>query len=190
MLVREPRTKASIEVDLEAVERFVGSQWYSQPTSASRVVVRFLGIAAAAGLIPLIVNLLNGNWAGTLGFVRAEPWSAVGIPLALSVLLTTFVVGASLHPSARDVTKVARRVERHCRYLTEGRWIARVVLWGIALGCVIGVPIGMLLANDLRPSEIAEGLHALARAPHLRRNDVPLDRAGLLPVPLPHPALL
>jgi hypothetical protein len=159
MLVREPRTKPTVEVDFEAVERLVAAQWYSQPMTASRVVVRFLGIAAVAGLGPVLVGTIDGglSWADTLGFVRAEPWSAVGVPLALGVLLATFIVGISLHPSSRDVTKVATRVERHCRYLTEGRWIARVVLWGIVLGCAVGVPIGTLLASDLRPSDIAEG---------------------------------
>jgi hypothetical protein len=158
MLVREPRTTPSIEVDIEAVERLVAAQWYSQPMSASRVVMRFLGIAAVAGLGPLLIPLISGgNWGDMLEFARAEPWSAVGVPLGFGGLLATLVIGTALHPSSRDVAKVATRVERHCRYLTEGRWIARVVLWGIVLGCAVGVPIGMLLASDLRPSDIAQG---------------------------------
>jgi ABC-type phosphate/phosphonate transport system permease subunit len=140
---------------MAAVERHVAK--LSMRLTPWRIALRFLLITAIAGLGPFVSSpLIGAGGSRDMDWVRADLWSTLAVSLGFGAMLGGVVVFATLHPSFRDVSRVAKRVERDWRYLTEGRWAVRVAVWGVLVGCAVGVPIGILLANSMQPDELAE----------------------------------
>jgi hypothetical protein len=144
----------SSRVDLEAVERFVANK-------SARPVRRILSIAllaVATTLGPTIVLPLafDDGWQGVKAYVRAEPWGSLWLPLCVAAALVIASTVTEFRRATRDTSRIAWRIERDWRWLTEGRWVTRTVLLGVLMGAFVGFPIGTLLAFEARPAEIRE----------------------------------
>ena len=143
--------------DTDAIERLVASQ--QTPRHRIKIVVAGVLFPATAIFVPVIGAPFAGEgdwWQETVMWWRAEPWSALGLPILFGIVMAIFLFVTTSGPGARDVSRIARRIERDWRYLTDKFWILRVALGGIVVGCLIGIPIGTLLALDARPSELEE----------------------------------
>ena len=141
-------------VDHDALERVVAK-------SAAHPMSRMLGGAVfvlALTLGPTVLSPLafGEGWEGVAAYVRAEPWASLWLPLIVAAVLLAASAIAQFGRSARDVSRIARRIERDWKLLTEGRWVIRTVSLGIAMGSFVGFPIGALLAFEARPAELPE----------------------------------
>ena len=153
--MRTDLNPTSSVVDIAAIERLIDAR----PKGRGRQILGAVVSAFSISVAPTIVVPLVGGegWQGVTSYARAHPWLSFGIPLMLCAFLAAASVVIQSRPAARDAVRIARRVERDWRSLTQGPWIARVLLTGIAMGCLVGIPIGTLLATDARPSELQEG---------------------------------
>ena len=156
--MRASSSKPEIVVNQRAVEELVAKQLINQPGGRRKIAVYAVAMAVMPVVIPFLVNASFGNWDLHIAYLRAEPMSAVGVPAAIGLLLAAFLVVVSLHPSSRSVPRITRRVEQTWRYLNERGWVARVGAWGVLAGAAIGIPLGMLMASDLRGSELNEAV--------------------------------
>jgi uncharacterized membrane protein len=138
--------------DRDAIERLVTAP-RAPRNRLTRAVVGFVTTIVATFVIPLMAS---GGWRGIAAYVRAEPWAAIGLPLGLAVILTIVTVASTYGTSATDVSRIATQIERDWLRLTDGWWIARVLVSGMLMALVIGIPVGTLIALSARPSELPE----------------------------------
>jgi hypothetical protein len=152
--MRHEASPTSSLVDRKALERVVAKK-------VARPISRMLGSAAFAlsmTLGPTVLSPLafGEGWEGVAAYVRAEPWASLWLPLILAAVIVIASAVSQFGRAARDTSRIARRIERDWRLLTEGRWVTRTILLGVLMGCCVGFPIGTLLAFDARPGELLE----------------------------------
>lgn len=150
--MRHKVSTTSSLVDREALELVVAKR-------VARPISRMLSSAAFALTITLgptvVAPLAYGEgWEGVGAYVRAEPWASLWLPLILAAIILVASAVGQFRRAARDTSRIARRIERDWRLLTEGRWVTRTILLGVLMGCCVGFPIGTLLAFDARPDEL------------------------------------
>ena len=152
--MRHKASPTSSLVDREALEMVVAKR-------VARPISRMLSSAALVltmTLGPTVVSPLacGEGWEGVVAYVRAEPWASLWLPLILAAVILVASAVGQFRRAARDTSRIARRIERDWRLLTEGRWVTRTILFGVLMGCCVGFPIGTLLAFDARPDEVLE----------------------------------
>jgi hypothetical protein len=137
--------------DRDAIERLIIAQRVPHHR-LKRAAVGFVTAIVGTFVIPLMAS---GRWRGIAPYVRADPLFAIGLPFGLAVILTILSVAPTYGAAATDVSQIAMRIERDVR-LTQGWWIARVVVRGVVMALVIGIPVGTLMAMNARPFELPE----------------------------------
>ena len=140
-----------ISVDTEAVARLVARQNEHRP---AKFLALFGVLVLLVGAVPLGMMLLYEDAESVIAYLRAEPWTGVGVPVGFAAVFSILTFAKGSTRAARDVTQIAQTLERDWRHLTESGWVARVALWGLFGGCAIGIPIGILLATGTKPEEI------------------------------------
>jgi hypothetical protein len=141
-------------VNLEAVEMFVANR--SARPVRRILIIALLAVATTLGPTILLPVAFDEGWQGVKAYVRAEPWGSLWLPLCVAAALVIASTVTEFRRAARDTTRIARRIERDWRWLTERSWVMRTVLLGVFMGAFVGFPIGTLLAMDARPAEIPE----------------------------------
>lgn len=121
-----------------------------------RFATIFVGFYVPVFALPA---LLSGSWRRA--FAGVVLWTELALSLLFAATMTALSMrGSRASPEAR-LQRSARSLERGWVQMTQGHWVLRVLLMGIAMGAAIGLSVGTLLAVKSPHDDLLAGSRLL-----------------------------
>jgi hypothetical protein len=152
---------AAPKIDMELLRDELESQQPAAGRSRARWVIRRSAATFAASYVFLFAlpALLAGHglraFRGTVLFVQ------LGASLAFAAMTAVFSLRGSRGSMEVRLERSARSLERGWVRMTQGHWVLRVVLTGVAMAAAIGLSVGTLVAMKSPHDDLLAGSRLL-----------------------------
>jgi hypothetical protein len=152
-----------LRIDLPALQEYLMRR---QPPAGRALVPwlvrRIVAVFAALYLLVYAMPaLLTGQPGLAFDLAGRAVWLKLALPFAVAVGATLWAVRAQHRQAGLGVKESAQQIEREWRRLTQGRWVLRMLLWGVGMAVFLGLTVGLLVAVPSREGDLLAGSRVL-----------------------------